>query len=334
MAIGLVADLAVGVDPAGSQVWAHRSDFLDGLSIGAPPDLFNLLGQSWGLAAFSPRALRQTGFRPFIDLLHAVLRDAGGVRIDHILGLRRLWLVPHGMDATHGAYLAYPLADLLRLLKIESWRHRAIVIGEDLGTVPPGFRRSLARAGVLGTQVLWFEREDDGAFRAPRHWSRQAIAMSTTHDLPTIAGWWQGRDVGLRRELDLFPSEEDAGRAAAAREAERPLLWQAFREAGVASGDLPPVQDSGAVVAPACAFLGRTRAPLALLPLEDALAADQQPNLPGTIDTHPNWRRRFAADAGHMLDEASVQARLQAVGKGRTRRRAGRAESGSATTRP
>ncbi len=334
MGVGLVADLAVGVDPAGSQVWAQRDDFLKRLSIGAPPDLFNLLGQSWGLAALSPRALGRTGFAPFIDLLRAVFRDAGGVRIDHILGFRRLWLVPHGMDAANGAYLAYPLADLLRLLKIESWRHRAIVIGEDLGTVPPGFRRSLAAAGVLGTQVLWFEREADGAFRPPQRWSRRAIGMSTTHDLPTVAGWWQGHDVALRRDLSLFPTDEDATRAAQARESERPLLWQALCDAGVASGAMPAAQAPEAVVGSACAFLGRTRAPLALLPLEDALATDQQPNLPGTIDAHPNWRRRFAADASGMLDDPSVVARLRAVGRRRKRSPAPRAPGGPSSEPP
>lgn len=211
MPIGLIADLAVGCDSAGSQTWSDPDAMLNGLSVGAPPDVFNRDGQRWGLTTFSPRALTAQGFAPFIDMVRAALRHAGGLRVDHILGLRRLWLVPDGESAARGAYLCYPLEDLLRLLALESWRHRAIIIGEDLGTVPPGLRETLAEAGLLGMRVLWFEREENTAcadgvapeemtapFTPPSRWSRDAVAMTSTHDLPTLAGWWRGDDIGWR----------------------------------------------------------------------------------------------------------------------------------------
>ena len=159
MRIGLISDVAVGMNPGGSHAWSRPHDLLLGLSVGAPPDLFNTRGQDWGLTAFSPQALLATGFEPFIATLRAAMRAAGGVRIDHAMGLTRLWLVPRGASPAEGAYLSYPLDDLLRLIALESHRHRAIVIGEDLGTVEPEFRERMADAGIAGMDVLWFQRE-------------------------------------------------------------------------------------------------------------------------------------------------------------------------------
>ncbi len=159
MRIGLIADLAVGTDTAGSHAWSRQGDILGGLAIGAPPDLFNPGGQNWGLTGFSPRALANGGFTPFLATVRAALRHAGGLRIDHVMGLARLWLIPDGAEPSDGAYLSYPLTDMLRrLLALESQRHQAIVVGEDLGTVPEGFRETLAAAGLHGMRVLWFER--------------------------------------------------------------------------------------------------------------------------------------------------------------------------------
>ncbi len=166
MGIGLIADLAVGFDPAGAEAAAWPQATLSGLVLGAPPDAFNPAGQVWGIGSYSPRGLRESGYAPFIALLRAVLHDRGGLRIDHILGLLRLWLVPAGAGPGEGGYVRYPLPDLLNLLVLESWRHRAIVIGEDLGVVPPGFRDTLAARGVLGTDVLLFNRDPDGRFLA------------------------------------------------------------------------------------------------------------------------------------------------------------------------
>ncbi|MEK6424486.1 MAG: 4-alpha-glucanotransferase [Burkholderia gladioli] len=201
MSIGTVADLAVGCAPDGADAWAAPGALLAQASIGAPPDLFNADGQAWGVTTWTPAALRANGFAPFIALLRGAFAHAGGVRIDHVLGLHRLWIVRDGASARDGAYLRYPLDDLLRLVALESSRHRAIAIGEDLGTVPAGLRDQLAARGLAGMRVLWFEREADGAFRPPERWDRDAAAMSSTHDLPTLAGWWRGVDLAWRRHV-------------------------------------------------------------------------------------------------------------------------------------
>ncbi|MEX1034028.1 MAG: 4-alpha-glucanotransferase, partial [Cellvibrionaceae bacterium] len=193
-AIGLIADLAVGTDSGGSHAWSRQEDMLTGLTIGAPPDMLNHQGQDWGLTSFSPRALTAHGYAPMREMLRASLRHAGGLRIDHILGLRRLWLIPEGAAAHEGAYLHFPQNDLLSLVALESWRHQAIIVGEDLGTIPGNFREQLATTGLLGMGVLWFEK-DNGLFIDPSRWRSNAQATTTTHDLPTVAGWWQGRDL-------------------------------------------------------------------------------------------------------------------------------------------
>jgi 4-alpha-glucanotransferase len=316
MALGLIADLAVGCDSAGSHAWSYRSDMLDGVSVGAPPDLFNQAGQSWGLTTFSPRAMRMQGFSAFIDMVRAAFAHAGGIRIDHILGLRRLWLVPEGSSAADGAYLQYPLEDLLRLIALESWRHRAIVVGEDLGTVPPGFRERLADAGLLGIRVLWFERDEDG-FTAPGDWSDAALATSTTHDLPTVAGWWTGDDITWRARIGQAGGEDAVAKAHEARAKEREELWQALGACGVAAADAPPPAQPP--VDEAMQFVARTPAPLVSYPLEDLLGLAEQPNLPGSIDEHPNWRRRLSPTVDALFDEPAVADRIQSIVSNRRR---------------
>ena len=321
MAIGIVADLAVGADGGGSQTWSRQREMLIGASIGAPPDLLNALGQSWGLAAFSPRALRTSGFRAWIDMLRAAFAHAGGIRIDHVLGLVRMWLVPDGADAHDGAYLRYPFDDLLRLVELESWRHRAVVIGEDLGTVPEGLPERLSAAGLLGIRVLWFERlwqVPGQPFRPPGEWSGGALAVTTTHDLPTTAGWWGGRDIDWRAKLGLFGEYSSEEMERLGRETERAMLWTALCGAGVAHGDRP-ANDRPPIVE-ALRFVGATPAPLALSPIEDALGFVEQPNLPGTTDAHPNWRMRMPKPVERLLEGDEVAARLAAFAEGRARR--------------
>ncbi|KVC94549.1 hypothetical protein WI76_21255 [Burkholderia ubonensis] len=319
MTIGLLADLAVGVDPAGSERWCHAGDMLNGVALGAPPDPFNPLGQSWGLSTFAPWALRQHGYRAFIDMLRAVLAHAGGVRIDHVLGFARLWIVPDGMPAANGAYLRYPLEDLLALVALESWRHRAIVLGEDLGTVPPDLRAHLSAAGLLGLDVLWFARNGDG-FASPARWRADAVATTSTHDLPTVAGWWRGRDIAWRKRVGHGGSSEFARDAWRERRASRIALWHALRDEGLAPGapvtppHEPPNEPPLAEIA---AFVGRTPAPLALLPLEDAIGQREPVNLPGVVTGHPNWRRRLPAAAPRLLADARVAARLRAFAQAR-----------------
>lgn len=310
MAIGLISDLAVGADPAGSQAWSAPGQILTGVSVGAPPDGFSPRGQDWGLTAFSPTALRQTGFAGFLGVLRAALRHAGGVRIDHVMGLARLWLIPPGAAPHEGVYVRYPLDDLLRLIALESWRHGAVVIGEDLGTVPEGLRERLEAAGILGMRVLWFERDAEGGFLAPVHWTRQAVAMTTTHDLPTVTGWWAGRDIDWRRRLGLFPDPAAAERAQQERARDRIALWQAMCRSGAAAGAAPEPDDPP--LDAALRHVGAAASALALLPLEDACALAEQPNLPGTVEGHPNWRRRLPGEAAGLLDDAGTRARLAA----------------------
>jgi 4-alpha-glucanotransferase len=238
------------------------------------------------------------------------MRHAGGVRIDHAMGLTRLWLVPDGASPADGAYLIYPLDDLLRLTKLESHRHRAIVIGEDLGTVPEGFREKLDAAGIAGMRVLWFERDEDG-FVPPGAWPRRAVAMTSTHDLPTVAGWWRGIDIDARTRLGLFGPETDAQTLRHQREIDRELLWGAFRAAGATpvAADVP--DDPAPAIDAAVRFIADTPSQLVLVPLEDALALEEQPNLPGALDQYPNWRRRYAPAAVEIFDDPAVSARAR-----------------------
>lgn len=376
MAIGLIGDLAVGTDPTGSHAWTRQNEMLQGFSAGAPPDVYNALGQSWGITVFSPRALRRHGFTAFIEMLRANLAHVGGLRIDHALGLARVWLVPDGMPPESGAYLRYPMDDLLRLIALESWRHRAIVIGENLGTVPDTFNTTLAERGMLGIDVLWFERaEPDGAgqgdetaggsgaksgaksggkaggrssneetgtidgdagskpvpapaqdtdapqpqataaFVPPERWPPNAIATSTTHDLPTIAGWWAGQDITWRARLDQLGPNVTEAAARAERARDRQALWQALCEAGLAKGEAP--DPDRAPVATILAWLSRARTPLRLVPVEDLLADVEQPNLPGTTSGHPNWQRRLRFDVQALFSQPGVQRRIEALRSGR-----------------
>lgn len=319
MRIGLIGDLAVGMNAGGSHGWSRPDDLLVGLNIGAPPDPLAPRGQNWGLTTFSPRALRSTGFAPFIATLRAILRHSGGVRIDHVMGLARLWLVPEGDDASHGAYVTYPFNDLLKLVCLESQRHRAIVVGEDLGTVPQGFRERLEQAGVYGMRVMQFERERD-FFRKPEWYGHAAAAMTSTHDIPTVAGWWKGRDLDVRNELNQFGPGQTHAAESSARADDRARMWSAFTDAGASEGEEPDSESANRAVDAAAEFLARTSAQLALIPIEDVLGAVEQPNLPGTTREHPNWRRRYAPDARRILDDVEARRRLASFTRARPRR--------------
>jgi 4-alpha-glucanotransferase len=311
MRIGLVGDLAVGMSGAGSHAWTSQGDLLTGLEIGAPPDLYNAKGQNWGLTTFSPRALVANGYSPFIATLRAGLSHAGGLRIDHAMGLLRLWVIPRGADAAAGAYLSYPLKDLLRLTALEAQRHGAVVIGEDLGTVPSGFRDTMAEAGVYGMRVLWFERAGR-RFKPSGAWPAEAAAMTSTHDLPTVAGWWRGVDLDTRAEAGWI---KDIAAERQARAIERRSLWRSFRRARVAEGEEPPAEQAQPAVDAAVNFISGASCDISLLPMEDALGLEQQPNVPGTIDEFPNWRRRYPAQASELLSPPTVERRIKSLAR-------------------
>ncbi|MCX7512192.1 4-alpha-glucanotransferase [Frateuria sp. STR12] len=324
MAIGLISDLAVGTDPGGSQAWSHQGELLHGLSVGAPPDLLNRNGQDWGLTTFSPAGLKRSGYAGYLAMLRTAMAHAGGVRIDHVLGLKRLWLVPHGFGATEGAYVRYPFENMLRLLAIESHRNRAVVIGEDLGTVPADFRQRIAGEGVLGIRVLWFERAADLGFVAPRHWSSDAMATTSTHDVATVAGWWSGRDIEWRARAGLAEPGVDE---IAERAVDRDRLWRAMCASGAAAEaggtpeeNHPPSPDEVMPVAIAAAgHVARAPAPLVIIPAEDLLALSEQPNLPGPTDAlHPNWRRRLPETSSLLFEGPVAQACCRAVAAARS----------------
>jgi 4-alpha-glucanotransferase len=247
-----------------------------------------------------------------------VTRHAGGIRIDHAMGLTRLWLVPEGASPADGAYLSYPCTDLLRLIRLESHRHRATVIAEDLGTVPEGFQDRLADSGIDGMRVLWFERDDNEAFRPPSAWSVEAAAMTSTHDLPTVAGWWRGTDIEMRHHLAQVSRPDNESQEQKQRAADRSRIWDALRAAEVAEGPASAASNESFVDA-AIRFVAGTKSELALIPLEDMLGLVDQPNLPGTITEHPNWRRRYPGEASSIWDRPEVVRRARFLAAERRR---------------
>jgi 4-alpha-glucanotransferase len=319
MRIGLIGDLAVGMDPNGSHAWSRQDDILLGLTIGAPPDLLNPRGQDWGLTGFSPRAMEAGGFVPFLATLQAAMRHAGGIRVDHAMGLARLWLIPEGSSPAEGAYLNFPVADLLRLLALESVRHNVVVIGEDLGTVPEGFHDMLEQSGIHGMRVLWFERDAQTGFVPPRGWGSTDVAMTSTHDLPTVAGWWKGSDIDVRFEHGRLGDGVDPDTVRKEREQDRPRLWSAFVREQVGEGPVPEPDETDRVVDAAVRFIAKTEVPLSLIPLEDLLGQEEQPNLPGTVTEHPNWRRRLPMSADLVLEAEAVARRIGYVATERPR---------------
>ncbi|NBA93376.1 4-alpha-glucanotransferase [Pseudomonas sp. R5(2019)] len=314
MRIGLIADLAVGADGAGSQAWSRQDELLSELTVGAPPDILNRAGQSWGISAFAPEGLQRHGYRAFIEMLRANFAHAGGLRIDHVMGLQRLWVIPRGNSPRDGAYLNYPLDDLLRLLALESVRHQAIVLGEDLGTVPDGLREKLAARAILGIRVLLFEQYHTGYFKPILQWPDNALATSTTHDLSTLNGWWRSRDIDWYRDLKLIdaPGEQHWRET---RQHERQGLRNVLAQDSHNFKD--NAEETDQVIDASIRFLGHTRAPLVLIPLEDLLGIEEQPNLPGTTAGHPNWCRRFALPSVDLLDDEDAARRLELLAQAR-----------------
>ncbi|MFI0778251.1 4-alpha-glucanotransferase [Streptomyces sp. NPDC021212] len=314
MGIGLVHDLAVGVHPSGADAWALQDVFASGMSIGAPPDAFNSRGQDWGLPPWRPDALAATGYAPYRELLRGLLRHAGALRIDHVMGLFRLWWVPEGRPPTEGTYVRYDADAMLGVLALEAHRAGAAVIGEDLGTVEPGVREALAGRGVLGTSVLWFERDwnGDGAARplAPGEWRADCLATATTHDLPSTAARLTGDHVALRHRLGLLGGSLAEERAAEAAEVAE---WtQLLGRLGL----LPEGPgDEEATIRAVHRFLLRTPARMVGVWLPDAVGDRRPQNLPGTWDQYPNWRLPIADAAGRpmTLEALASSPRLHAL---------------------
>jgi 4-alpha-glucanotransferase len=293
MMIGIMRDLALGVSPDGADAWMHQQAFAAGLRCGAPPDDFHPHGQEWGVVPFNPIALRRD-YSPFLATVRANMRHAGGLRIDHVAGLQRQFLVPPD-ERAHGCYVNFPCEELFAILALESHRHSCLVLGEDLGTVPDGFRDRMRTRAILGCAVLYFERLGDGRFRSPGDYPSESVATVGTHDLPTLAGYWEGRDVAARRQLGIF-SGADAGEAQQRRLDDCRRLSEALAAAGFS---LPALADSRHDAPPELVdavhrFLAASSARLFLAQLDDLLGEVDQLNVPGTVDAHPNWRRKLS----------------------------------------
>jgi 4-alpha-glucanotransferase len=289
MRIGLYLDFAVGEEPDGSSTWADRTLVLPGVQVGAPPDYFTAAGQNWALAPLSPVAVAATGAEPYRLLMEDATRRAGALRIDHVMGLWQLFLIPEGSPPAEGTYVRYPFQDMLRALASASQANGTIVIGEDLGNVPEGFREAMAAVRILSYRILLFERTGDG-FRDPSEYPRQALACLSTHDLPTLAGWWHGDDIALRNEHGLF-GPEAAEEQQRARDHERSALLEQLHLRGL----LPRAETHPVDEIPIALHRHLARAPSYLFSarLED-LAGERDPvNLPSTVDEYPNWRRKL-----------------------------------------
>jgi 4-alpha-glucanotransferase len=296
MRIGLYQDLAIGSSPAGADTWAFPELFVRGVSVGAPPDPYAAEGQNWGLPPLDPRALRRDRYRYFIDLVRNGLRHAGALRVDHVMGLFRLFWIPDGGTGADGAYVTYPAQDLLGILALESVRHAALVVGEDLGTVPAHVPDVLRGWGVLSSKVLYFEREWDGGFRPASSYPALSLATANTHDMPTIAGFWAERDIELRRQLGLIADDDEETRARADRDRDRAaLLGLLAREQILPQGQAP--RSSAELRAAVHEFLWSTPAQLVGLSLDD-LAGEVEPvNVPGVgPDKFASWTRKMRSD--------------------------------------
>ena len=311
MAVGIVHDLAVGVHPDGADAWAQQDAFAAGMSVGAPPDAFNALGQDWGLPPWRPDVLAASGYAPYRGLLAGLLRHAGALRIDHVMGLFRLWWVPEGEKPTRGTYVRYDAEAMLAVLSLEAHRAGAVVIGEDLGTVEPGVREALERRGVLGTSVLWFERDWAGTGQPlpPESWREGCVATATTHDLPSTAARLTGEHVELRHRLGLLarPLEQE--------QADDRAEVAEWRRALVGLGLLPEGGGEEDEIRAVYRFLSRTPARMVGIWLPDTVGDRRPQNLPGTWDQYPNWRLPVADSEGRpmTLEELTASPRLRAL---------------------
>jgi 4-alpha-glucanotransferase len=315
MTIGLYRDLAVGADPAGGETWGNQQAVVARAQVGAPPDIYNPTGQDWGLPPFHPMALRKEGYRSFIDLLRANMRHAGGLRIDHVMALQQLYWVPQGATAAQGAYVRYPREDLIGILALESHRNECLVVGEDLGTVPAGFRERMSQARILSYRVLFFE-QDEGGFIPPARYPALSLAVTGSHDLPTLNAWMAASDLALKAELGLFPSAKLMKEARLARINDRQKLLAAFGELGLASDPSMPVSQFAEA---AHTYLASTTSAITMIQLDDISLEPTPVNVPTTTSEHPNWRRRMSMSLEELADDPGFRALARLLNETRAR---------------
>jgi 4-alpha-glucanotransferase len=318
MPIGLYGDYAVGANPSGSETWVDPVSYCLGAEIGAPPDPLALKGQGWGIPPPDPAALQAQRLQGFAQLIRDNMRYYGALRLDHVMSLCRLWWVPAGCAATAGAYVHYPLQQLLTVLSLESARSSCLVVGEDLGVVPDAMRKAMPEFGLYHYKVLLFEKIS-GRFRRPDEFVRHALAAATTHDLPTLRSYWEARDIELRRRLNLFPSAEIENDVVRERDHDREMLLIALREQGLnpahPAAPLEPYTDElGHALH---LYLARSSTALVALQLEDLLGMSDPVNVPGTFAEYPNWQRKVTASIEEMAARSDLAERLAEINRAR-----------------
>ncbi len=312
MPVGLYGDYAVGVNPLGSETWSDQCVYRMLAGVGAPPDPLALKGQDWGIPPQDPQALYAARYEPFRTLVAANMRHFGALRLDHVMALFRQWWVPVGQVSADGGYVHYPLDDLMSILALESMQQRCLVVGEDLGTVPDEMRRAMPEYAIYHYKVLLFEKVEGGRFRRPEHFERRAIATVTTHDLPTLRGYWEGGDLVLRDRLDLFPGDEIRRQVYAEREHDRAAMIDALettglRPRGAASGSADAVF-SADLARSIQLYLAGSASALVVLQIEDLIGMSDPVNVPGTSDEHPNWQRKITASIEDVFaDQATAE---------------------------
>ena len=311
MRVGIYRDLAVGVNGGGADAWSDPDLYVSGASVGAPPDPLALAGQDWGIPPMHPDVLRERGYQPFIDLLNANMGDGGALRIDHVMALHRLWWVPGGLKSSAGSYVYYDIGDLMGILALESQRHRCLVIGEDLGTVPEAILHAMPDYGVYSYRVFFFVFEPDGHCLRPNNYPWHALVTASTHDLPTLASFWSGSDIDLRASLGLYPDAASEAGAREGRAYDRERILRALSEEGLLPGSIAADPSSAEAMTPElCAsiqtYLARSNAALLVVQPEDWLGMDAAINVPGTSDEHPNWRLKLTGDLVELCGRPDV----------------------------
>ena len=325
MRIGLYQDLAIGTSPAGADAWAFQDLFIRNVNIGAPPDPYSATGQNWGLPPIDPRVLRRSGYRYFVDLVRSAFRHAGALRIDHVMGLFRLFWIPAGKSGEEGAYVRYPANDLLGIIALESTRNRALVVGEDLGTVPRDVPPALEKWGILSSKVLLFERENRGGFKPTSKYPSLALATANTHDLPPLAGFWSGHDIEVRHEVGLIASDTAAEQARKDRDAERGAILDRLAREHILSKPVAP-HSAPDLRAAVHAFLCRTNSVLVGLSLDDLAGETESVNVPGVgPEKYASWTRKMRLPIETIMANSDALTAMRCEGRMRstTRQTAG-----------
>ena len=320
MSLRLYQDLPIGIHPDGADAWVYQEQLVPSVTVGAPPDAFNLQGQNWGLQTSNPQILRQKGYQFFRETLRQNMRHGGVLRIDHALGLFRKFLISQGGTGSDGVYVRMFVDEVLAVLALESHRHRVMVVGEDLGTVTPLIRQKLENAGLLSYRLLVFERKSDGHFQSPAAYPSQALVAAITHDLPTLCGFWVGRDMEMKEQAGLYPGQADIDRDWGNRAEDRLRLWAALQQEGLCSGESLPLTLTLPPIQAVYQFLARSPSRLLIVQLEDLLTQLDTPNLPAAKpEDYPSWRVKTATNIHEWLQDPALRQFARRVSEDRRR---------------